>query len=530
MRRYLYLLLLINILCTTLFGGCFSEGIINPVVSTSGGILKLADIDPTTLDPAVSSETTSAQYIMQIYSGLLRLDNNMEPVADIAQSWEISPDGKVYTFNLRQDVKFHNQKAVTASDFKYSWERAASPATGSRTASTYLGDIVGVDAVLSGQAASISGLKILDNYKFQVTIDSPKSYFIYKMTYPTTFVVDQASVKGDSQWWRKPIGTGPFKLDSWVSNQSLTLSRNDNYYGQKPALSRVKYSFYSGVPMDLYETGDIDVTGVSTANLDKVMDKAGPFYRDISISSNLSVSYISLNCARPPFDDVKIRQAFSLAIDKDKMIKLIYKDMETRADGLLPPGMPGYNPGLTKIGFDPVKARELIKASKYGSVANLPPVILTTSGYGGSAGSVLQAMIYQWEQNLGVKVSVRQLEPDRYYYNTREEIDNLFDMAWSADYPHPQDFLDILFSAASEYNYGGYQNPDFNSLINKANLTLDKEAGFALYRQAEQILVDEAGCIPLTFGENYLLVKPRVKGYYLNPLGFAQLSEVSITN
>ena len=342
--------------------------------------------------------------------------------------------------------------------------------------------------------------------------------------------MDKDNVATGNDWWHKPNGTGPFKLDVWANNQFLTLSRNEIYYGDKPGLSQVKYIFYSGVPMDLYETGDLDVTGVSTVDIDKVMDKAGPFYQDLTVSSNLSVSYIGFNCTKPPFDDVNVRRAFSLAIDKDKIIKLIYKDMEQRADGILPPGMPGYNPDLIKTGFDVNKAKELIKASKYGDISKLPPIVLTTYGYGGSASSVLQALIYQWQQNLGVTVTIRQLETDRYFYNTKEEIDNMFEMAWSADYPHPQDFLDILFSSGSEYNYGGYINPEFDAIISKANLTQDKEQGFVLYRQAEQILVDEAGCIPLTFGESYYLVKPHVKGFYFNPLGFAQLSEVTLTD
>ena len=496
---------------------------------STGGVLNLADSDPTTLDPAVSTETTSAQYIMAIYSGLLKLDKTLEPVADIAQSWDVSADGTVYTFHLRQDVKFQNKKAVTAADFKYAWERAANPATGSRTASTYLGDIVGVNAVLAGQATSISGLKVVDSYTLQVTIDSPKSYFLYKMTYPTTFVVDQDNVKTGANWWHKPNGTGPFKLDQWAQGQFLILSRNDNYYGVKPELSQVKYSYFSGVSMDLYETGDIDVTGVSTVDIDKASDKAGTFYQDLTVSSNLSVTYIGFNCSKPPFDDVNVRKAFSLAIDKDKIVKLIYRDMEKRADGILPPGMPGYNPDLKQSVFDAAQAKELIKSSKYGDISKLPPIVLTAYGEGGNVGSLLQALVYQWEQNLGIKVTIRQLEQERYFYNTKEEIDNMYEMAWSADYPHPQDFLDVLFSSGSEYDYGEYNSAEFDALISRANLTQDQEQSFALYRQAEQVLMDEAGCIPLTFGENYYLVKPQVKGFSYNPLGFASLNEVTIT-
>ena len=135
MKNKIFILISMIVLCNTILSGCVTGGNNTPTVSSSGGVLQLADIDPTTLDPAVSTEVTSAQYIMEIYSGLLKLDKNLEPVADIAQNWDISSDGTVYTFHLRQDVKFQNKKALTANDFKYSWERAANPAAVSRTAS-----------------------------------------------------------------------------------------------------------------------------------------------------------------------------------------------------------------------------------------------------------------------------------------------------------------------------------------------------------------------------------------------------------
>jgi len=491
--------------------------------------LKLADIDPTTLDPAISTETTSTQYIMLIYSGLLKLNSDLEPVGDIAESWDVSADGKVYTFNLRKDVTFQNGHAVTAADFKYSWERAANPSTGSGTAATYLGDIVGVSEMLSGAASQISGVTVKDSYTLQVTIDSPKSYFLYKLTYPASFVVDKKAVAGGSGWWREPDnGTGPFKLNQWTPGSSLTLVRNDDYYGDLPRLAEVDYAFYSGSAMDLYETGDIDVTGVSTAYLDLVQDSSGPFYDELQVSPGLSFSYIGYNCVQPPFDDPLVRRAFSLAIDKDKIIKLIYRDMESRADGVLPPGLPGYNAGLKGLGFDPEQARSLIESSSYGSVANLPEITLTIYGYGGSVGSVLQALVYQWQENLGVKVTLRQLETDRYFYNTKAEIDQMFLMGWVADYPHPQNFLDILFRSGGDYNYGSYSNSSFDNLVERANAELNEEQSFELYQQAEQVLVDDAACLSLTFGMNYILVNDRVKNYVINPLGFALLQDVYI--
>jgi len=168
--------------------GCslFRQNTSAPAPTSGNGVLNLYGIDPNTLDPAVASETTSAEYIMQIYSGLVGLDDNLEPVPDIAEKWEISPDGLTYTFTLRQDVKFQNGRQLKAGDFKYSWERAASPGTNSQTAATYLGDIIGINDVLMGKSREAGGIKVLDDYTLQVTVDSPKSYFLFKLTYPTT--------------------------------------------------------------------------------------------------------------------------------------------------------------------------------------------------------------------------------------------------------------------------------------------------------------------------------------------------------
>jgi oligopeptide transport system substrate-binding protein len=498
-------------------------------VTPGNGTLNLLDIDPTTLDPAVVSETTSAQYVMELFGGLLKLDENLKPVSDIAQTWDISTDGLTYTFHLNNNVKFQSGKAVKASDFKYSWERAANPATNSQTAATYLGDIVGVNDVVSGKTNQISGVKVVDDTTLQVTIGSPKSYFLYKMTYPTTYVVDQTNVNSGSDWWKQPKGTGPFKLSQWTQGQSLTLVRNDSYYGNLPSLSQVKYQFYTGLPMDLYETGQIDVAGVSTDYKDEVMDTSGPFYQDLSVSPSLGIYYLGFNCTQAPFDDINIRKAFSMAIDKDKIISLIFLDMEKKANGILPPRMPGFNQNLSGIGFDMSQAQQLIKSSKYGDISKLPPITLTTAGYGGSVSQVIQAIVYQWQQNLGVQVKVRQLEPDYYFYNTKTEIDQMFDTAWAADYPHPQDFLDILFHSGSNYNYGNYSNSAADTLIDQANQTADQGQSFALYQQAEQKIVNEAACIPISFSTNYYLVKPYVKGYSINALGFATIDKVSIT-
>ena len=526
MRRIVYVLLSLVILSSLLATGCSCDGVIPP--ADEGGTLSLYGIDPYTLDPALSGDMTSHVYLMQIFSGLVRFGDNLEPAPDIAGGWEVTNDGCTYTFYLRQDVKFHDGRKLTAADFKYSWERACAPRTGSLTAATYLGDIVGVGEVLSGQATEISGLRVINDYTLEVTIDAPKSYFLSKLTYPTAFVVDMAEAEGGGGWWRSPNGTGPFKLKQWRETEVLILERNELYYGGVAKLNLVVFLLWSGIPMNMYETGEIDVAGVGASYIEKVTDETGPFYMDLSVVPELSFYYIGFNTARPPFDDVNIRRAFSQALDKDKLISLVYKGTMEPADGILPPGMPGYNEALSGLEYDVAGAKELIAQSSYGDVSRLPPITITTIGRGGAISRELEAVVYQWRENLGVEVTVRQLEPERFLYHLAEEKDEMFSSGWIADYPHPQDFLDILFHSGADNNYGEYSNPGVDALLEAAGVEQDSNSSLELYRQAEQMLVDDAACIPLSFGRNYVLVKPYVKGYKLNPMGFAMLNEVSL--
>jgi oligopeptide transport system substrate-binding protein len=525
-RISFFILALICIL-SVLPGACTkSPGVIE--APGKNDVLNLYGIDPHTLDPAISGDSTSHQYVTQIFSGLVRLDNNLEPVPDIAEKWTISDDGMTYTFYLRKNVKFHDGTPVTASDFKHSWERACNPATGSSTAETYLGDVAGARETLAGKNPEISGVIVNDKYTLEIQIDAPRSYFLYKLAYPTTFVVNIENVESGYDWWHNPNGTGPFKLDEWTEGDRLVLVWNDQYYGEPAKLSEVNFYLWGGVPIIMYETGEIDVTYVPVSFKDKVTDSSNPFFDELKIFPEFSFYFIGFNFEKPPFDDFYVRAAFSMATDKGKITSLIFRDMVESADGILPVGMPGFSKDLIGLGHNPEKAKEMLENSSYGSAENLPPIILTTAGWGGLISQELEAIIDQWRKTLGVDVKVRQLEPERYIYKLAEEKDELFDIGWVADYPHPQGFLSVLFETGVENNYGGYSNPEVDTLLKEAGLEMDLSTSLEMYSRIEQILVNQACCIPLWFGENYILIKPYVRDYYLNPLGIVMLDKVSV--
>jgi ABC-type transport system substrate-binding protein len=452
-------------------------------------------------------------------------------VPDIAENWELSDDGTTYTFHLRDDVKFHDGKPVTAQDFKYSIERACDPATRSVVADTYLGDIVGAQAKLRGQADEISGVVVIDEHTLEITIDSPKAYFLSKLTYPTAFVVDQENVEGPVRpWTDKPNGTGPFRLAEYELGFRIVLERNEAYYGTpKPALERVNFVLAGGSAMTMYETGELDAVPVGLTDIDRVMDPSNPLNKELSVvRPTFTTSYIGFNVNRPPFDDVKVRQAFSYALDKDKLIDVVAKKTAIKAHGILPPGLPGYNPNLKSHTFDPEKARQLIAESSYRDVSNFPEITLNVSGGGGATSRQTTAIVEMYKQNLGVDVTIEQTDWATYLNDLNARRYQMFSVGWIADYPDPQDFLDILFHSQSLDNRTGYSNPDVDRLLEQARVEQDQEQRFDLYRQAEQIIVDEAPWVPLAHGVEYWLTKPYVKGMIYPPMIIPKLKYVSI--
>ncbi len=506
--------------------------------STSGGnVLRLpggsgGGGDPPTLDPALAGDAESAVYVAEIFSGLVALDPNLKVVPDIAKSWDVSPDRTVYTFHLREDVKFQDGRPLTAQDFKYSIERAANPATASPTADTYLGDIVGVKDKLNRKAAEVSGVKVIDNYTLQITIDQPKAYFLAKLTFPASYVVDKNNVeRGGQTWTDHPNGTGPYMLKEYVRGQRIVLVKNPNYYGDpKPQVPEIDFILGGGSFMTMYENGDLDSTAVSINDIDRVSDPNSPLNKELYIGPELSTQFVVFNVHKPPFDDPKVRQAFALAIDRQKVVDVVFHKMPLVANTILPPGMPGYVDPGTPPAYDPAQAKQLIAQSKYAN--NMPDITWTTVGAGGAAAQDIQAMTAMIKDNLGINVSIQQTDWATFIGQLNDPTTNpyqIFDIGWIADYADPQNFLDILFRSNSAQNWAGYSNPQVDALLDQAGLEKDTATRFKLYHQAEQMILADYPVVPLTYSRQYWLTKPYVKGMIYPPLIIERLRYVSLS-
>lgn len=481
--------------------------------------------EPTTLDPHLLGDAASAEYVVHIFGGLVRIDENLALQPDLAEKWEESPDGTVYTFTLRQNARFHDGRKVTAQDVKYSFERALNPATGSDVALDYLGDIHGARDRRQGKASDVSGVVAIDENTVQITIDAPKPFFLWQLTYTVAYIVDRANVEsGGANWAAKPNGTGPFKLAS-MSASEIVLARNDGYHLGPARLREVRFRITGG-GITSYEAGEIDMTPIGTADVDRVTDERDPLSRELAIADQFSLTYLGFNTSIPPFDDAKIRQAIALSIDKDKLVNVTLKGMATKADGILPPGMPGYKGKLDALSFNPALARQLVAESKY--AAKMPPVALTTASSGGSAPNSALAIQEMIKQNAGLTVEIQLVDIGAFYAGLNARRYGMFMSGWIADYPDPYDFLDILFHSKSGLNHGSYVNPKVDELLEAARTERDEARRMQYYQQAEQMLISDAATIPLDYAREYWLVKPYVKGVQRPPLIMPWLVNVSV--
>ncbi|HCV27037.1 MAG TPA: peptide ABC transporter substrate-binding protein [Dehalococcoidia bacterium] len=497
-----------------------------------GGKLRVLGGDPPTLDPALVSDTSSARIVLELFSGLVRLDNSLQIVPDLAETWVRSDDGTVYTFTIRDDARFSDGTPITALDFKYGMERAANPDTESTVAELYLADIIGVQEIIEGETTTASGIEVVDARTLKLTIDAPKAYFLAKLTYPTAFAIMKSNVEaGGRTWTDNPIGSGPFILEEYRIGEQMILARNDNYYNRLAYLDSVEINLAGGVAMAMYEADEIDLTGVGLADLDRVQDPSNAINRDlVSVPPGFTTSYLGFNVDESPFNDVKFRQALAHAIDKDLIAEQVFAGLVRPAEGVLPPLFPGFNDGLQSLDFDPDRAKQLLAESSYPSLSDRDKrIVITTQGTGGSPSLSIEVMADMWFQTLGVSVEIQQVEFATYLQDLYRERLQAFFGGWEADYPDPQDWLDILFHSESPRNDGNYSNPEVDRLVEQARTEQDVVLRTQLYQEAEQMIVDDVAWLPIWWDTQGLaLIKERVNDYNFLPMTIEIFKDVWI--
>ncbi len=503
--------------------------------------------DITTLDPALvlAADQPSMSAVEMIYSGLVTLNDNLQVQPQLAQSWSVSQDGLNYTFHLRHNLKFSDGTPLSATDVAYSIDRALQPATKSTVAPIYLSLIKDSDKMLGGFIPTLINDSLItpDANTLVISIKKRAPYFLAMLTYPSSFVVEKRLIDTYKTAFTDHLteggSTGPFKVSQYTHGKEIDFVPNSNYYGPQPQLHKVVFPFYqqSDNAYHDYLTGKVDTVGIPVSTF--ANDKKRNDFHQIP---QLWINYYTMNYLVKPFDNIHIRQAFALAIDKAAIAKDVWKGTVLPTNHIVPQGMPGFNPNLTSpdgtqsLKGNPAQARALLQMGlKEENLAALPPIKLTYATSANVAYFDLEvtSMIKMWHDVLGVTMTPVAIDYNSLLTQVTLATGNaaglqFWGLTWVAEYPDPQDWLTRQFDSGvpnNNMNYG--QNTSSNvakqqmlqQQLEKADSNSSEDVRIQTYQQAEQQLVNDVAWMPMEQVTSTFLRKTTVIGIVDNAQG-----------
>ena len=430
--------------------------------------------DLTTLDPQVGYDWQNWSVIKSIFDGLMDYKpgtTELEP--DLAESYTVSDDGLTYTFKLRDGVKFHNGRAMTSADVKYSFERAVSPATQS-PGGGYFGMIGGYDEVAGGKATTLSGIETPDDKTVVFKLSRPDATFLHLMAINFGFIVPKEEVeKAGADWGKKPVGTGAFKFVEWAPGQNIKLERNKDYFrAGVPYLDNLTLEFGQDptVAVLRLKKGEVDIVGDGLPPAQFTEAMADPANKDlIAIGDQLQTGYVTMNVTQAPFDNLKVRQAVNMAINKDRIVRLI-NNRAVPANQPLPPAMPGYDSANKGYPYDPEAAKKLLAEAGVGEIStelyamNVDP------------NPRIAQSIQQDLAAVGIKAEIRSLaQAEVISAGGSGKAPMIWSggMAWIADFPDPANFYYGILGCAGAveggWNWARYCNKELDARATNAD-------------------------------------------------------------
>ncbi|MCB0400640.1 MAG: ABC transporter substrate-binding protein [Flavobacteriales bacterium] len=509
------------------------------------------------LDPIHVTDVASFHITSQIYEPLLRFDENdltLEPL--VAESWEVSDDNLVHTFRLKKGVHFHDHacfeggkgREIKAGDVIYSFERMYAADDENYAYSLFKDKIAGGEAFKSN-GGTISGITAPDEYTVQFTLTKPSSNFMSLLATISTAIVAKEAIEKNAI-----VGSGPFVYSKDADTENkITLSRNTNYHQKDgkgetlPYLDCVSFNYIKDgqEQLDLFMKGELDViTGLPSKSIKEIVETQIADFQEDPVKYVLgrypqnATTYITLNTAVPPFDNQKVRQAVGMAIDKARIVDQILKG-EAAAPGdhgIVPSAFKGYDyTSVVGLGFDVEKAKKLLSEAGYPNGNGLPILMLAT-GNGNTSVRVGLEIQKQLRANLNINVELTSTSLAERKEANAQSKNNMSIDGWLAEFPDPVSFLSLFYGAnvpasAQEMSFPNesrFKNDAFDKLYEKALVTLDDKQRFELCLEADQIVANQAPCIPLWYHEDYHLIQSAVQGYSPNAMNLLYLASVKI--
>jgi oligopeptide transport system substrate-binding protein len=487
------------------------------------------NVEPESLDPAIIVAQADMRVVSSLFEGLTRLDSETaRAVPGLAEKWEISPDGKAYTFHLRTNLVWSTGEPITSADVVYSWLRALDP----KTASRYAGQLYYVknaEDFNTGKIGdpSLVGVRALDKFTVQVELNSPTAFFLDLCAFPTLYVVPRQAIEkyGDHWLMAKPLPVdGAFELVYWRLNDKIRLKKNPRYWDATNTQSEIIDVLPVGSPntaLNLYERGEVDIVWDKELIPSELMDvllKRPDFHS----FTYLGTYFFRFNVTRKPFDDPRVRKALALAVDKERIVKKITRAGEMTTSHFVPTGTANYT-SPDGINYDPVLARKLLAEAGYPGGKGFPRFEYLFNAAAGGGGKIHENIAIElqqmWRDELGISMELRQVET-QVFWGMQSRLDyQLSRSSWIGDYNDANTFLG-MFVTGDGNNETGWGNTNYDGLVRAANEETDLKKRENLFQQAEIILIrDELPIVPLYFyvGINYFDTN-KVQGIWENVL------------
>lgn len=493
--------------------------------------------EPKSLDPHVVTGVIEDRILSALFEGLVNLDlETLKPIPGVAESWSISDDGTVYTFHLRQDARWSNDNPVTAHDFAYAWERILTPALAAEYA-YMLYVIRNAEAYNTGAIGDFSevGVKAPDEHTLEVTLRAPTPYFLSLQIHFAWYPVHRPTIERfraftdrNSPWIRPEnfVGNGPFRLREWSPNARIVVTKNPAYWDRDNVrLNEIWFLPYSNALTEerAFRAGDLDLT--YTVPYAKIAVYQHEHPELIRIDPYLGTEFIRFNTTRPPFNDARVRRAFSMAIDRETLVNRVMRGGQKPAYAFVPPGTAGYT-STYRVAYDPPAARELLAEAGYPNGGGFPTVELLFDT-GDNQRIYVEALQHMWKEALGVDVALRN-QDHKTWLTSMISLD--YDLArsfWIGDYVDPSNFLE-MFYANSGNNRTGFASKEYEALLRRAAYAIDDSERNDLYRAAEELLLSDAPIVPVYFHTRPYLKSPRVLNLVPNILGRISYKDLAL--
>lgn len=485
--------------------------------------------EPDGMDPGITNNTYAIPFLCNAFEGLVTYDNDNNLVPGNAESWDVSKDGLTYTFKLRDGLKWSDGSDLTSEDFIYSWKRVLDPKTGSRFVDMLTAYIKNAQEYYEGKCEEKDlGIKAIDKKTLEITLKAPTPFFLDILSIWVYDPVKKDVVEAAPERWAQDaktyISNGPFKITEINFGESVVLVKNENYWNAKNVkLEQItfRYILEQATALSAFESGEIDGSKeVPPADLPRLKAESD----SLQIVPSFGTTFYLINNKAKPLDNVKVRKALNLALDRTALIENVLQSTDETASSIVSPGYmvngKDYTDGRPNHDITPTanvkEAQKLLAEAGYPDGKGFP-VLKFSYSTNPIFKKTVEAMQQMWKQNLNIDMEISTEEWKVYYDNVQAGKYEIAQMGWGGDYLHPMTFLP-LFVTDGPNNNSFYSNPKYDELVTKAQSEIDEVKAAAIMREAEEVLMADYPFLPLFHRSYTFLMKPYVKGWGLTPL------------